>query len=230
MIEKRNKDIELCVISKFQPKKVTMINLGGNLGYYNSVSIIEFNNIIIYNCYFQAGSSASPGQEYKWLHYSRCRSQQFKHIKDLISKIDKPVIVLGDFNCHLDGKESDWPELKYLHNINLRDSLRELHPDKLGLTENTDVNHLRFNSKFEPKHFRYDAILFNKLKPKSSIIVGDSPQLIEDDETNRLYEEVILPPGGLQNKDLKVAMKKDNKNCYNLFVSDHFGLMTTFIF
>jgi endonuclease/exonuclease/phosphatase family metal-dependent hydrolase len=231
LVKERKKDIELCIISKYQPRKVTVMNLGGNLGYFNSLSKIKYDNVNIFNCYFQAGSKYSPGQQNKYIHYSRCRAQQFNHIKNFILKDEKtPVIVLGDFNCHLDGDESEWSELKYLKEMNLRDSWKELHPDKLGLTENTDLNHLRFNSKFEEKHYRYDAILFNKLHPKTSVIVGDIPKLIEDDEINRIYERIILPKNGLINPNLRIAKKENDKNYYDLFISDHFGLLSSFEF
>jgi len=232
ILKERKKDIELCIISKYQPRKVTVMNLGGNLGYFNSLTKIEYDNINIFNCYFQAGSIKSPGQELKWKHYSRCRAQQFKHIKNLIlENSEKPTIVLGDFNCDLNGDHKNWPELKYLHDMQLLDSWKIVNPHDLGLTENTDLNHLRFNSKFESKHYRYDAILFNnKLKPLSSIIIGDKSKIIDDDEINRIYERVILPKDGLQNPELKVASTKNDKNFYDLFISDHFGLMSGFEF
>jgi len=232
ILKQRNKDIEVCIISKYQPRKVTVMNLGGNLGYFNSLAMIEYDNINIFNCYFQAGSIASPGQRLKWQHYSRCRAQQFKHIKNLIlQNIEKPSIVLGDFNCHLDGDIKDWPELKYLQDMQLLDSWKIINPHDLGLTENTDLNHLRFNNKFETKHYRYDAILFiGNIRPLSSIIIGDKSKIIEDDEINRIYEKVILPKDGLQNPNLRIAHKQNDKNYYDLFISDHFGVMSEFKF
>ena len=103
ILKQRKKDIELCIISKYQPRKIDIMALGGNLGYNNSLAKIEYDNINIFNCYFQAGSKYSPGQDKKWIHYSRCRAQQFKHIKQLIlGNSEIPVIVLGDFNCDLE--------------------------------------------------------------------------------------------------------------------------------
>ena len=138
---------------------------------------------------------------------------------------------MGDFNCHLDGDIKDWPELKYLQDMQLLDSWKIINPHDLGLTENTDLNHLRFNSKFEEKHFRYAAILFiGKMEPLQSILFGNNPKIIIDDEINRIYERVILPKDGLENPKLKIADKKNGNNCYNLFISDHFGVMSVFEF
>ena len=130
----------------------------------------------------------------------------------------------------LNGSIKEWPELKYLQDMELFDSWKIINPHDLGLTENTDINDLRYNSKFEEKRFRYDAILYNKLKPLSSIIIGDKSKIIEDDEINRIYERVILPKDGLKNPNLRIAYKKDNNNYYHLFISDHFGLMSKFTF
>ena len=231
-LKERRKDIEVYLISKYQPRKITIMNLDGNLGYYNSLSIFEYDNINIFNCYFQAGSKSSPGQKHKWLHYSRCRAQQFKHIEKLInSNKDKATIVLGDFNCHLDGSVQDWPELKYLYDIGLYDSWKSIHPDKPGFTEDTDLNELRFNSKFEVKKYRYDAILFNnKLNSIDSIIFGNKSKILESSELNKIYENIILPGNGLTNPQLKIAGKnQDNTNLYKLYISDHFGVMSSFV-
>ncbi len=233
VLKARGKDIETFLISKYQPESINVIDLGGNLGYGNSILEITFPNLKIFNCYFQAGSRSSPGQLPKWLHYSRCRSQQFKFLKDKMKLMDStiPVIILGDFNFHLDGDESEWPELKYLNDLRMLDSWKEVNKSQDGFTENTDINDMRFNSKFEVKRYRYDAIFYKKLNPVESLIIGDKPVELLDSELNRAYERAILPKDGLKNPKLKIVRKDANDEpIYNLFISDHFGIYTKFTF
>ena len=219
------KDIDCCIISKFKPKKIIMQNLDGVLSYYNTLQIIEFENLVIFNCYLQAGSKASPGQITKWMHYSRCRAQYFDYIKKLmISYNEKAIILLGDLNFDLNGTCDDWPELRYLQNIGLYDSWTDTNPGKLGLTEDTNKNFMRWNSKFEEKEYRYDAILYNEqLRPIESFIFGDESIKINETD-NFYYETVVIPPG--KEKDPKVI----KEGGYDLFISDHFGVLSRFEF
>lgn len=238
-LSKRNKDIEVFTISKFQPKKITVQALRGNLGYTNSLMMIEYNNLIILNIYLQAGSKSSPGQSLKWIHYSRCRMQQLELIKSMIQKSvsEKPTIVLGDFNFDLNGSLDEWPEKKYLDNLNLLDSwnkyAREKGKDiKEGLTEDTDINSMRWNGKFEEKKYRYDGILYNKCKlklKKSKVILKVPLKLIGKlDKYNKDYEDSILPSNGKENSKL-VKTEENGKNIYDLFFSDHFGVYSEFV-
>lgn len=230
-INLEGKDIDCCVLSKFEPIKVTMQNLDGILGYYNTLQIIEFKNLVIFNCYLQAGSKASPGQYMKWMHYSRCRAQYFEYIKSLMGEHDnKGIILLGDLNFNLNGTVEEWPEKKYLDALGLQDSWTKTHPlTEPGLTEDTNKNFLRWNSKFEKKEYRYDAILCNKLLiPIKSTIFGDkSVKIIGDD--NKYYEKVILKKV-LDERIIKSTYLNEGqvKNQYDLFISDHFGVLSTF--
>jgi exonuclease III len=230
-INLEGKDIDCCVLSKFEPEKVTMQNLDGILGYCNTLQIIEFQNLVIFNCYLQAGSKASPGQSMKWKHYSRCRAQYFEYIKSLMYKYEnKGIILLGDLNFNLNGTVEEWPEKKYLDALDLQDSWTETHPlTEPGLTEDTNKNFLRWNSKFEKKEYRYDAILCNDLLiPIESTIFGDkSVKIIGDD--NEYYEKIILK-NVLDERIIKYTYLNENqvKNQYDLFISDHFGVLSTF--
>jgi exonuclease III len=238
-LSKRNKDIEVFMISKFQPKKITVQALRGNLGYTNSLMMIEYNNLIILNIYLQAGSKSSPGQSLKWIHYSRCRMQHLKLIKSMIQKSvsEKPTIVLGDFNFDLNGSFDEWPEKKYLNDLNLLDSWNEYAREKGkdikdGLTEDTDINYMRWNGKFEEKKYRYDGILYNKCKlklKKSKVILKTPLKLIgKFEKYNKDYEDSILPRNGLENPKL-VKTEINGKNIYDLFFSDHFGVYSEFV-
>jgi exonuclease III len=238
-LSKRNKDIEVFMISKFQPKKITVQALRGNLGYTNSLMMIEYNNLIIINVYLQAGSKSSPGQSLKWIHYSRCRMQHLKLIKSMIQNLikEKPTIVLGDFNFDLNGSLDEWPERKYLDNLNLLDSWNEYSREKCkdikdGLTEDTDINSMRWNGKFEEKKYRYDGILYNKCKlklKKTKVILKTPINLIGKlEKYNQDYEDSILPRNGKENPKL-VKTEVNGKNIYDLFFSDHFGVYSEFV-
>jgi hypothetical protein len=236
IIIEKGKDIDCCVISKFIPKKITMQNLTGILSYPNTLQIIEFENLVIFNCYLQAGSKASPGQITKWMHYSRCRSQYFEYIKKLIEEYEsnnKGIILLGDLNFNLNGTINDWPELKSFNKMGLDDSWITTNPGQPGLTEDTTKNFMRWNSKFEEKEYRYDAILYNKkLRPTSSTIFGDvSKKLIK--ESNDIYEKVIIPENNRSDPRLiksstYINNQGEMKNEYELFISDHFGVLSSF--
>lgn len=238
---KKNKstnDIETFVISKYQPKKISSIGLNGILGYYNSLLIIEYDNLIIFNMYCQAGSKSSPGQEFKALHYSRCRAQQFEYINEMIMNKykNKPIILLGDLNFDLNGNQNDWPELNSLIKLNLNDSWKNINKNKnsfYGLTENTQINTMRYNSKFENKMYRYDAILYNdKLIAIKSKVICNKPLKLDYKHLkfNKYYENVILKKDSLSNPNLKISGKYENQNIYDLFISDHFGVLSEFNF
>ena len=231
-LNKRNKDVEVFVISKYPIKKVTLYPLEGNLGYSNSLGIYEFDSIVIFNVYMQAGSKKSPGQKYKYQHYSRCRSQQLLFIKSIIDSFKpKPCIVLGDFNFDLNGTIEEWPEKNIFNSIGLSDSwTRGL--DESGLTENTDINHMRFNSKLEEKKLRYDAILYTKenieLLNDSSKVICKNGLYLENELNNYDYINAIVPktlPSGIE---LRYKLGIKETKMFELFISDHFGVYAKF--
>lgn len=96
------------ILSKYPAKKATTYMLQGNSSYFNALGLYEFDNLVIFNVYMQAGSEISPGQKYKWENYSRCRRQQLMFIKEKIRQITSinseiAIIVLGDFNFELNS-------------------------------------------------------------------------------------------------------------------------------
>jgi exonuclease III len=229
-LEGRKKDIEVFILSKFPVKRVTIYPLEGNLGYTNSLGVYEFNNLVVVNCYLQAGSKKSPGQKYKYINYSRCRSQQFYFIKSIVDRFgEKPCVILGDFNFDLNGTVEEWPEKAKLEELGFIDSWTG-GSDPSGLTENTDINTMRWNAKFETKHYRYDAILYKGpiQVAGSSRVIFDTPKRLEGKQ-NSYYERSILP--AKMNEELSSQLrysKKGSGSDYDLFISDHFGVMARF--
>jgi exonuclease III len=222
----RNRDVEVCIFSKYPVKNVKIYGLSGNQRYNNSLMIAEFPNLIIFNCYLQSGSIFSPGQENLWYHYSRCRIDQIKEIKKLINNFltkdsKKPIIMLGDFNFHLDGdKKKYWIENNEFNNF-LCDSWKKTHLNDNGFTENTDINRMRWNLKLHEKKVRYDGILYKNLVPLESNIIGNTPIKLNKNDSDD-FKKYILK----NDKNLKYS-PDDNKSL-ELFPSDHFGVITKF--
>ena len=227
-IEKEiNRDLEIYVFSKYLPKHIIQYTLHGNLGYSTGVIILNFDHINIIGCYLQAGSKKSPGQEDVWFHYARCRQEQLEAIGKIINIecSGSLVILCGDFNMHLDSNQDiddEWPELKTIQKLKLIDTWRLMYNDKEkypGYTEDTSINHMRWNMKFMEKHYRYDGIFINNtsLNVTDSILVGLKSYCMDDD----MFAEFMKT---LSNKSLN--NEKYRTKTYH--PSDHFGVMTSF--
>jgi hypothetical protein len=142
---------------------------------------------------------------------------------------------------------------KELHNDDMDKTIRE------GLTENTDINTFRYLGKLEKKELRYDGIFFNDLlEPIESNVVNNTPTKLNADEStvqlfgsngindyannvekyNRQYAKYMIfdPKGNVKADEKKQTFFDTEKgrellrDGYELFVSDHFGVMTTFRF
>jgi tyrosyl-DNA phosphodiesterase 2 len=218
-ILQRNREVETITFSKFPVCNYQVYGLDGNLRYNNSLIRTEFNNFVLYNVYLQAGSKKSPGQEYYWFHYTRCRIDQLKRIKELIDKDMKPVIVCGDFNFHLDGGD-EWLEYNEIKDY-FKDSWKEVNNEE-GFTENTDINTMRWNLKFQEKKVRYDGILYKgqSVHPYLSKIVGKKSVPLNKQMTKLFIKNFI--------SDDHKKIKYNNQKTINIFPSDHFGVITKF--
>lgn len=228
--QREHNGLEVLFLTKQPVFKYTNYKLGGNLGYKNSLSVIEYKDLIVYGCYFQAGSIHSPGQQYKWIHYSRCRSEQLRVLRNLIMRrrlFRGGQVVLGDMNFHLDSNQTEFPEIREfekLKDIGFIDSYRSLFPDIgafPGYTEDTTINHMRWNSKFMEKHFRYDGIVTRNMTPiDNSILLGMDPINLTDEEIALMISHFVYK------NDERVRKTNDR---LALFPSDHFGIMTVFV-
>ena len=150
-----------------------------------------------------------------------------KYVKD--NKINKPIIILGDFNTNLNGVSQDkinqpssneYPELKAFTKLNLQDSWLEKYNNIGGFTEDTRINLMRWNVKFEEKKYRIDGIFYtkNKLKTNQIKIMGDKPIDIDENMQKSFYD-IRIP--NIPNKDKLI--RKNNK--LQLWASDHFAVM-----
>ena len=217
-IDKRNREVETTIYSKYPILNYQVYGLQGNLRYNNSMIRAEYNDFVLYNIYLQAGSKNSPGQENYWFHYTRCRLDQIKRIKELIDKEIKPVIVCGDFNFHLDGGP-EWLEKNEIDKY-LNDSWRNLKKSD-GYTENTNINTMRWNMKFKDKHVRYDGIFYKgkSIKPYHTKLVGLSSLYLN----KKMSEKFISQFTTDKNK------VKYHNGLIKIFGSDHFGVLCKFI-
>ena len=232
-ISERNRSLEILFLSKIRAYKYTNYLLGGNLNYKNNLSVLEFPNFVIFGCYFQAGSKYSIGQENKWFHYSRCRSEQLEILFQEIRKYkQEKMVILGDINFHLDGVIEDWPEvgnLQKLKEYGFIDSYRSLFPNieaNPGFTEDTQLNLMRYNSKFLDKQFRYDGILSKGLTPVDCKILGTNQIRLTTDEIANMIDQFVY----IENID-KIRVVKSVENPDGelaLWPSDHFGILTHF--
>jgi exonuclease III len=235
----RNRSVEVYFMSRYKPKRLAVYSLPGVLNYANSMLIAEYPNLVVFNVYIQAGSKASIGQEETWIHYSRCRYDLLNIIYDMVQDKyrDLPIVVCGDFNFHHDGKIKDWPELEIIQQFkrkNFIDTFRHSNRRDPGLTEDTDLNMMRFNQKLMEKNYRYDAILY---RPgvlgwivDSSKIIGKETEYLDVADSKWFFNEVSeahKKPGGLS---LLKGVKKVGSDDYTLPInpSDHFGVLTKF--
>lgn len=233
IIGKRKKDIEVHIFSQIPATKIEVYEVPGMFDYTNSLIVADFGIFTIFNCYMQAGSKKSPGQETVWYHYSRCRQDEFNDIIKLTKQYTNPIIV-GDFNCHLDGPISEWNELKELKlktfNKNEKeyefiDCWKELNKSERGFTENTDINTMRWNYKFIEKQLRYDGVLYKNtsiLQPIQSNLIGTTGIELEG-ELNELFRKFMV-----RNDETLIKYKDTEKKTFELFPSDHFGVIIEF--
>jgi len=231
---KRNRNVEVYFVSKYRPKKITIYGIVGVLGYENSLIVVEYPNLVIFNLYSQAGSKHSIGQENTWIHYSRCRYDIMNMIYDTLPK-NLPIIICGDFNFHLDGTVADWPEMdmiKKFEQAGFIDAYRKIHKVG-GLTENTDENLMRWNQKLVHKKFRYDAILYRPVKSWSVVgaeVIGKERVYLNHEDSEWFYKEVseASKSGGMGIGKMRGVRKTRRGFRIPIHASDHFGVAVKF--
>lgn len=231
--EQRNRGVDVYFVSKYRPAAIYIYGLEGVLGYANALMAVEYPNLVVFNLYNQAGSKSSPGQEEKWLHYSRCRYDILQSIRDLMMSTFSEIqqfIICGDFNFHLDGSVEDWPEMEMIHTLKkdgFVDSFREVHPDpdtEPGFTEDTNLNKMRWNQKLIEKFYRFDAILYRgPLAVKKSVVMGQEEECLSIPDSTWFIDTLSEAKG--KDKD-KLKTCEDGRLPIN--PSDHFGVLTWF--
>ena len=237
---KRNRSVDTYVISKYHPERIAVYGLPGVLGYEDSFTVIEFPNLVAFNLYNQAGSKHSPGQQHKWLHYSRCRYDILQTIYDLIVKqySKQNIIICGDFNFDLDGSIEDWPELEMIEKLStlgFMDTFRTIHPKDPGFTEDTDINFMRFNQKLIEKRYRYDAVLYRPAPPgshswglRTSGLIGTESLCLDAKESMWFLDTMSEAKGGREHLLRGCQTNRSEQLLLPISPSDHFGVLTKF--
>ena len=234
--ENRNRSVDTFFVAKYVPRRVANYSLPGVLNYFNSMLVVEYTNLVLFNLYSQAGSRFSAGQEYKWIHYSRCRADILHMIFEMIRDLyrDQNVIVCGDFNFHLDGRIEDWPELEgieALKSLRFVDTFRVLRPEDPGFTEDTDRNVLRWNQKLVEKHLRYDAILYRGATWRAieSRLVGVETRPLSAADTEWFLTHFSEARREGREAELKgLVVDSSGRPQIAINASDHFGVLTRF--
>ena len=243
----RKRDLETLCFSKYPVMNFKLFGVGGNLSYSNSMSVLEFPDFVVFNVYLQAGTRNSPGQSDLWFNYSRCRYQEYLSIHRYMQEnnIRKPIIVVGDFNTNLNGNFKEWPELKAFSQLDLSDlwlmsDIELLDQDyrlqmlekgenidtinkkiREGNTEDTDLNQMRWNVKFEEKKYRIDGIFATKdaFDVKNIKRVGLDPIDISEN-MQRLFKQYRIP--NYPNKEELIKLFDGE---LKIWPSDHFGVI-----
>ena len=223
----RNRNVDVYFVSKYRPKRITVYGIKGVLGYENSLIVIEYPNLVIFNIYNQAGSKHSIGQEKTWIHYSRCRYDILNIIYDMLPE-NKNTVICGDFNFDLDGTIREWPEQEMIEKfktLGFVDTYRRIRK-RGGLTEDTDLNLMRWNQKLIEKKYRYDAILYKgNWQIANSRIIGTDLNYLNEEESEWFYEEL----SEATTKDrLRGTIKTKKGLRLPINASDHFGVLTKF--
>jgi exonuclease III len=233
----RNRSVDTYFLSKYKPVRVTMYGLPGVLGYENCLLVIEYLNLVVFNLYNQAGSKHSPGQQHKWIHYSRCRFDILQTIHDMIQRRyrDKSTLICGDFNFHLDGSREDWPEVEMLDRLKalgFQDTFRIANPTDPGFTEDTDFSHMRWNQKLLDKHLRYDGILYRSVAPawsiRSSKLIGTDYVCLSKDDSAWFIENMSDVKADEIHRLAQCASPKSREKRIPINASDHLGVLTVF--
>jgi exonuclease III len=223
----RGRSVETVCYSKYPAKSFKLFAVEGSLSYNNSMIVVEFANVIIFNVYLQAGTKYSPGQSDTWFNYSRCRYHEYLSIQEYLKKNNpenKPVVVVGDFNTDLNGDLKEWPELKAFKEMDLEDSYLAVTNDRnSGFTENTDINTMRWNLKFERKIFRIDGIFHTRrrIKTLKTKLLGNHPIDIPESMQDE-FVKFRVPNGEFSRSKLKFI---DGE--IKLFPSDHFAVVSS---
>ncbi len=236
-VKERNRSVETYVLSKYKPSAVSIYGIKGVLNYENSLMIVEYPNLVVFNLYNQAGSKYSPGQEHKWIHYSRCRYDILNTMYDIFMKRyrHKNCILSGDFNFDLDGPSKDWPERVMIQKFLRRgfvDTFRKVYPDAAkhpGFTEDTDINYMRYNQKLIEKQVRYDAIFYRPVDKgnaiKASYLIGMEPLCLNEEDSEWFINTMA---GSTRAEDLRGCEEPRKSRLMSIHPSDHFGILTKF--
>ena len=104
------------------------------------------------------------------------------------------------------------------------DTFRSVNPELPGFTEDTDLNHMRWNQKLIEKHYRYDGILFRGAwTPTSSEIIGTESACLTPADSQWFIDTM----SEAKEKGLEHLVRCEETGI-PINPSDHFGVITRF--
>ena len=70
--------------------------------------------------------------------------------------------------------------------------------------------------------------MYKNLQPTNSILFANNGKEMTSLEDNIIYENTFVP--NKENSNLRINKKIGEQNYYDLFISDHFGVLSNFSF
>jgi hypothetical protein len=213
-------NLKVSMFSKYRPLSMKLYGIGaGTSG--SKMMVLEFQNIIVINCYLR--------ESQPW-----CKREELKVIGSLVDiyfNNGKGCILAGDFSCHLGGNLEEWPEIRGFANMKMKDVWTQLRYDNPGFTEDTDINQMQWNTKFKQRKLRYDGIFYRNpsdnpiLKPIEVKLTGRKP-VIMSRQSSEKFIEYFVPAGSNHHNDIIYFDMEDH--ILALWPSDHFAVFATF--
>ncbi|PRC43132.1 endonuclease [Mycobacterium sp. ITM-2017-0098] len=123
-------------------------------------------------------------------------------------RTDDNVVLLGDFNMRDDED--------HLLDPHYRDVWPTLRPEEPGFTEDTSINHMRYDMKDKHRHVRFDRVLVkgSAWTPDSIELLGREPiapslpRIFPSDHFGVVCRLVAQRPGGLANPTLRTGVAR----------------------
>jgi endonuclease/exonuclease/phosphatase family metal-dependent hydrolase len=131
----------MLLLSRLPVGRITYVRLPtqANRGFLRADLLLNGGTTVVCSVHLDSGKRSS------WLRHWQLRAV-FRALRDAES-----AVVLGDFNMRANED----------HRIvaPFRDIWPALRPDEPGYTEDTSINHMRYDMKNKPRHVRFDRVL-----------------------------------------------------------------------
>ncbi len=149
----------MLLLSRIPVDRVTYTRLPTRLsrGYLTAQLTVNGERLIVVGVHLESGKASAP-----------LRARQLGLICESVRNAENAV-VLGDFNLR-DGENGILP-------ADYRDVWPTLRPGEPGYTEDTTINHMRYDMKDKHRHVRFDRVLTKgeRWLPESVDLLGREP-------------------------------------------------------
>ena len=149
----------MLLLSRIPVDRVTYTRLPTRLsrGYLTARFTIAGRPLTVIGLHLESGKAAA-----------QVRDRQLRQIVDSV-RGHRDVAIMGDFNLR-DAENGILP-------ADYRDVWPALHPDEPGFTEDTTINHMRYDMKDKHRHVRFDRVLLKgeHWTPQAMTLLGREP-------------------------------------------------------